>query len=153
MAATARKVHRLRTAPSEGRRLLRPTGVGQSCCGRPEHYPEGKHSAAYSEYILRLEGASTQENYLPHWVVIKGERVTPEIAFGQVVQELRRANRLSQEKLAELSDTHRTYVSLIERGKFSPSLSVIFRLAEPLGLTPSELLAHVESKIRSVKEA
>jgi len=79
--------------------------------------------------------------------------VTPEAAFGQVLQELRRDKRLSQQKLADAADCHRTYVSLIERGKFSPSINLVFRLAAALDLTPSQLLAKVEKQVQSREES
>jgi transcriptional regulator with XRE-family HTH domain len=48
---------------------------------------------------------------------------------------------LSQERLAELCDLHRTEIGLLERGKRSPRLETLVRLARALGLSsPSELL-------------
>jgi transcriptional regulator with XRE-family HTH domain len=61
--------------------------------------------------------------------------------------ELRRAREeagLTQEQLAEKAGLHRTYVSLLERGKKSPTLVVLFRLCGALGLRPSTLVARVE---------
>jgi transcriptional regulator with XRE-family HTH domain len=45
---------------------------------------------------------------------------------------------------------HRTYVSLIERGKKSPTLAVIVSLATALGIKPSELLRRVEVEFERV---
>jgi len=72
---------------------------------------------------------------------------TPEQVFGRVLQQLRRARRLSQEKLAEESGCHRTYISLLERGRYSPSLTMLFQLAEALDLNPSDLLRQVETAL------
>jgi transcriptional regulator with XRE-family HTH domain len=48
---------------------------------------------------------------------------------------------LSQERLAELCDLHRTEIGLIERGKRSPRLDTLVTLARALGLSsPSVLL-------------
>ena len=48
---------------------------------------------------------------------------------------------LSQEKLADLCDLHRTEISLLERSKRSPRLETIVILARGLKLTaPGELL-------------
>jgi transcriptional regulator with XRE-family HTH domain len=48
---------------------------------------------------------------------------------------------LSQEKLADLCDLHRTEVSLLERSKRSPRLETIMTLAHGLKLAaPAELL-------------
>ena len=74
----------------------------------------------------------------------------PEEAFGEVLLELRRERKLSQEKLAELSECTRPYISYLERGLNSPSLSILFRLAAALGITPTELLARVETKMAEV---
>jgi transcriptional regulator with XRE-family HTH domain len=63
------------------------------------------------------------------------------IAFGRVLRELRREKGLSQEQLASLGGFDRTYPSLLERGLRTPTLTVIFRLADVLEVTPSSLVA------------
>ncbi len=60
-------------------------------------------------------------------------------AFGQRVRDLRLARGLSQEKLAELADLHRTYVSSLERGQRNVSLENIHALARGLGVRPQDL--------------
>jgi transcriptional regulator with XRE-family HTH domain len=62
-------------------------------------------------------------------------------AFGRVLRELRHARGLSQEQLAALGDFDRTYPSLLERGLRTPTLTVVFRLADVLGITASALVA------------
>jgi transcriptional regulator with XRE-family HTH domain len=47
---------------------------------------------------------------------------------------------LSQEKLALLSNVHRTYVSQFERNIGNPTLEVILKLANTLGVDIDELL-------------
>jgi len=39
---------------------------------------------------------------------------------------------------------HRTYVSMLERDKKSPTLAVLFRLCDALGVRPSTLIARLE---------
>jgi transcriptional regulator with XRE-family HTH domain len=51
-----------------------------------------------------------------------------------------------QEHLAALAGLHRTYISLLERGLRNPSLTVIRRLAEALGVTATDLVAAFEEK-------
>lgn len=78
----------------------------------------------------------------------RGERGGPaEQAFGRLIRELRRERGLSQEKLAELSGCDRSYLSYIERGINSPSLSMVFQLAAGLGVRPSELVGRVEAEV------
>jgi len=54
----------------------------------------------------------------------------------------------SQEDLAGASDLDRPYISVMEVGKKQPTLSVLFRLAEALGLTFEELAGRVEKRYR-----
>lgn len=69
----------------------------------------------------------------------------PEIAFGKVLQDCRRAKGLSQERLAAESRLDRTFISLLERGQRQPSLSTLLRLAAALGVSASELVRKVEN--------
>jgi transcriptional regulator with XRE-family HTH domain len=65
-------------------------------------------------------------------------------ALGRAIRELRRSAGISQEGLAELSRLHRTYVGGIERGERNLSFSNLLRLANALGVQPSELLERSE---------
>jgi len=67
--------------------------------------------------------------------------------FGRMLQELRTERGLSQEKLGFESNYHRTYISQLERGQKNPSLKAIFRLARVLGITPSEMIRRIESRV------
>jgi transcriptional regulator with XRE-family HTH domain len=61
------------------------------------------------------------------------------IASDECLQARRRERGLSQEKLAERSDLHRTFVGDIERGKINLSLHSIHSLAIGLDLPPARL--------------
>lgn len=61
-------------------------------------------------------------------------------AFGRRVRELRQAQGLSQEGLAERSGLHRTYISSLERGRRNVGLDNVHTLAKALGVKPSALL-------------
>jgi len=61
-------------------------------------------------------------------------------AFGQSVRKRRQALGLSQEKLAELADLHRTYIADIERGTRNVGLINVVRLAEALDVSPGTLV-------------
>jgi transcriptional regulator with XRE-family HTH domain len=52
---------------------------------------------------------------------------------------------ISQEQLGLQIDSGRTYVSELERGRHSPTLNWLFRLAEALDFSPSELIRRVET--------
>jgi len=53
---------------------------------------------------------------------------------------LRQARELSQEELAHLAGIDRTYISALERAKYSPTVSMVGKLAEVLGVLPAKLL-------------
>ena len=52
---------------------------------------------------------------------------------------LRTARGMTQEKLAECCDLDRTYISLIERGRRSPTLHTVVRLCNVLEVDLPEL--------------
>jgi transcriptional regulator with XRE-family HTH domain len=74
--------------------------------------------------------------------------LTIEEAFGEVIRELRKAQQLSQEKLAEVSNLDRSFISLLECGRKQPSLITIFQLAKAFKLPASKILSLVEEKIK-----
>ncbi len=67
--------------------------------------------------------------------------------FGTVLRDLRIHAGLSQEKLAELADLDRTYISLLERGLRQPSLTTLFAIAKALDIKPHQLVESVEKKV------
>lgn len=66
--------------------------------------------------------------------------------LGDELRRARDAAGLTQEDLAEKAKVHRTYVSLLERDRKSPTLDTLFRLCGALGVLPSALIARVEAK-------
>jgi len=77
--------------------------------------------------------------------------MTPEEAFGKVLKEIRQEHSVSQEELAFESGYHRTYISLLERGRKSPSLNTIFQLSATLEVSPSEILRRTEARVSQVR--
>jgi len=69
-------------------------------------------------------------------------------AFGSVIRELRQDQGLSQEALSFAAGRHRTYVSLLERGRNSPSLATLWSLAVALKVPPSEIVFRVERQLK-----
>jgi transcriptional regulator with XRE-family HTH domain len=61
--------------------------------------------------------------------------------FATKVRAARLASGYSQEKLAELADLDRTYVSSVERGLRNISIDNIERLCNALLVTPTQMLA------------
>jgi len=59
--------------------------------------------------------------------------------FGLKVRRYRLKKELSQEKLAELADLHRTYIAQIESGKRNVALKNIDKIARALGVSVKEL--------------
>jgi transcriptional regulator with XRE-family HTH domain len=59
---------------------------------------------------------------------------------GLNVRRLREARRLSQEELAFEAELHRTYISGVERGVRNPTVTVVAKIAEALGVGPDQLL-------------
>lgn len=66
--------------------------------------------------------------------------------FAGIVREHRTQAGLSQEELAHQAGLHRTYVSLLERGRRNPSLSVVVALARALGVPVSAFVSGLEGK-------
>lgn len=71
------------------------------------------------------------------------------VALGRAIRELRRSAGISQEGLADRALLHRTYVGGIERGERNVSFGNLLRLANALGVRPSELLARSERLSRA----
>ena len=74
--------------------------------------------------------------------------MTIEEAFGEVIRTLRKVNKISQEKLAEVSKLDRSFISLLECVHKQPSLITIFQLAKAFNLSASKILSLVEKKIK-----
>jgi transcriptional regulator with XRE-family HTH domain len=75
--------------------------------------------------------------------------LTIEEAFGEVIRELRKAQQISQEKLAEVSNLDRSFISLLECGHKQPSLITIFQIAKAFNLSASKLMSLVEKRLYS----
>lgn len=64
--------------------------------------------------------------------------------IGEVIANLRRERGFSQEELAEKAGIHRTYVSQLERGLKSPTLAILIKIADALGINCSDILKAAE---------
>lgn len=66
-----------------------------------------------------------------------------------VGEEIRRARQkagLSQEAVADRAGLHRTYISLVERNKKSPTLDTLFRICQAIGVSATAIVKKVEDK-------
>ena len=83
----------------------------------------------------------------------------PDQAFGQALRHARTKRKWTQTDLALRAGVDRNYVSLIELGRNSPSVRMMYRLCDALDIEPSDLLKdverrmHVQAKARSSLQA
>ena len=74
----------------------------------------------------------------------RGAKTSPEALLGKEIARLRKGIGLSQEELGFRAEVHRTYISQLERGLKSPTLSMILKLSRALKASASKLVATVE---------
>ncbi len=67
--------------------------------------------------------------------------------LGTNVRRIRECKGWSQEKLAEMAELDRTYISGIERGLRNPTVRVLQRIADALGIPAPDLLRTGQGEI------
>ena len=77
----------------------------------------------------------------------RGLKASPGALFGREIARLRKRIGLSQEELGFRAEVHRTYISQLERGLKSPTLSMILKLSRALKASASKLVATVERQL------
>lgn len=60
--------------------------------------------------------------------------------FGKRLAKLRNDAKISQDRLAEMVEVDRTYISLLERGLRNPTLKKLVRIAKALDVSLPELI-------------
>jgi transcriptional regulator with XRE-family HTH domain len=70
--------------------------------------------------------------------------------LGQAIKEGREELRLTRRALADLVRVHAAYISYIEKGERRPSVALLNRLADKLGLDPSRLVVLAFPELRAV---
>ena len=68
--------------------------------------------------------------------------------IGLNVRKLRHEKGWSQEDYADRAGIHRTYVSQVERGLKSPTITVVLQLSKALDTMPSEIMRLFENDMR-----
>lgn len=76
----------------------------------------------------------------------------PDQAFGQALRGLRTRRKWSQTDLALRADVDRNYISLMELGRNSPSVKMVFKLCDALDVVPSDLLKDAERRIKDSRQ-
>jgi len=66
--------------------------------------------------------------------------------FGKVIRNFREEVGMSQQELGDYADLDRSYISDLERGRYTPTLLTLFKLAQVLKTKPSELIKLLEKK-------
>lgn len=69
------------------------------------------------------------------------------VIVGRVIQRYREEKKQSQELLSGFAGIGRTHLSAIERGERKPTLETFFKIAEALGVRPSQLMAAIEEEL------
>ena len=121
--------------------------TSQDCIRNSDYYP-WDYCLSQRSIVLLAKQRDLQKNR--HVQPPPG----PERAFGDALREIRTEHDISQEQLALESGMDRTYVSLIERGVQSPTIRSIVKLADVLGVKPSEIILRMEAltaKTRSTR--
>lgn len=62
------------------------------------------------------------------------------VVLGETLRQIRKEQGLSQEELANNSSLDRSYLGGIERGEHNISFINLIKIADSLGIKPSELL-------------
>ena len=66
-------------------------------------------------------------------------------AFGVVISKLRVQKGLTQEKMSGLAGIARSHLVALENGEKTVKLDTMWRIAEALGVSPSELIRMTET--------
>ena len=81
----------------------------------------------------------------------KKENSTLSIAFGEAIKSLRKKGGFTQEGFAHHTGIDRAYFGLIERGGHTPTIATVWKIAEGLGISPSDVIIATENEMASAK--
>ncbi len=80
------------------------------------------------------------------------DKKLPTVIFGEVLQELRLQQTLTQDQLAERAGTERSHISSLERAEKGPALATIFILADALNMPAADLIRLVEQRLKAPRK-
>lgn len=66
--------------------------------------------------------------------------------LGQELRTAREAAKLTQEELAHRAQVDRTYISMLENDRKSPTIDMLFRLCHAMDASPSAIISSVEKR-------
>lgn len=79
--------------------------------------------------------------------------ISPSEAFGQAAREIRKERGLSQEQAALNGSIDRAYYGHIERASKNATVKTIWKMADALGMRPSDLLIRAEQILEAHENA
>ena len=65
-------------------------------------------------------------------------------SFGKILQQIRKARGLTQEKLAELAGIHEKHISKLELGTYMPSFNTLNKILKALDLSIEDVCLNFE---------
>ena len=68
-------------------------------------------------------------------------------AAGQVIRKMRTRKHMTQELLSGFAGIARSHLSMIENGTKQANMETMWRIAQALDITPSQLVAAIEEEI------
>ena len=66
--------------------------------------------------------------------------------LGESLRNARINAGMTQEDVADRASVDRTYVSMLEHDKKSPTVDVLLRICEAMGVRASEIIAQIEAQ-------
>lgn len=72
------------------------------------------------------------------------------VVIGKTIKNLREQKHMSQEVLSGLASIDRSHLSKIELGIRSPTINVLYKIADAMGVQGSDILSNAEKIIEKV---
>jgi transcriptional regulator with XRE-family HTH domain len=72
-------------------------------------------------------------------------------ALGTTLKERRGELKLTQEDVAGVAEIDRPFITLIESATKQPTISVLWRLAAAVELTPAEFISRVDQRYQDIR--
>jgi transcriptional regulator with XRE-family HTH domain len=83
-----------------------------------------------------------------------GSRMDPKTVFGRNMRRIRRAQRMTQQRLAEVARLHTSYIGVVERGERNISLMDMTLIAVALNTPLADLVEGIPfAALRNVASA